>query len=618
MDSVRSLNVLIIEDDADTRARLRDILELDDHRVEAAATAAEALARDDWATISTIILDRELPDATDELLPRLRQAAPDAAVIIVTGYADLQGAVSALRQGATDYILKPIDPDDLRARLGRIAAVQRTGDKLKRQAEIIRSLLENASDAIVVVDVHGKILLYNPAVERLIGPMRVGAPLEEWAPLGWAYHPDTATTYSLQELPLARVLRREPVTDEEVFVRRSGTQSGRWMSVNASPICDDGVIKGAVIIYRDITERKRAEEELRRQRDLAEGLIDAAPAVVVLLSPEGRIVRYNHFAEDLSGYRAEEVLGRDFFDTLLPRRDRTRNREVFRKTLNEVETSGTANVIVTKSGRGREIRWSNRVLKNAEARIVGVLALGQDFTDLKEAQERALHAERLAAIGEMVAGLAHESRNALQRSQACLEMLVLHVQDRPKAIDLIDRLQQAQDHLHHLYEDVRGYAAPIRLERRHCTLAEIWREAWADLKPQWAGRSATLVELNADPDQRCVVDPFRLGQVFHNILENALSACTDPVKIEVCCTRIEVDGVPLLRVVVRDNGPGVGPEHRERIFEPFYTTKTKGTGLGMAIARRIIEAHGGQIATVEATGTGQGAEILITLPQGEL
>ncbi|WP_406695616.1 PAS domain S-box protein [Singulisphaera sp. Ch08] len=616
MDFARPLHILVIEDDTDTQANLRDILELDDHRVEAASTAAEALARDDWSTISAIILDRKLPDATaDELLPRLRQAAPEAAVIIVTGYADLQGAVSALRHGATDYILKPIDPDDLRARLVRIAAVQRTGDKLKRQAEIIRSLLENASDAIIVVNVHGKILLYNPAAERLIGPMRVGAPPEEWSPPRMADRPGTATPYAIQELPLTRALNREPVTDEEIFVRPSGTHPGRWMSVNASPICDDGVLKGAVVIYRDITERKRSEEELRRQRDLAEGLIDAAPAVVILLSPEGQIVRYNHFAEELSGYRAEEVLGRDWFETLLPQRDRSRIREVFRKTLNAVETNGTTNVMVTKSGREREIRWSNRVLKDADSRIVGVLALGQDITDLKEAQERAMHAERLAAIGEMVAGLAHESRNALQRSQACLEMLALHVQDRPKAIELIDRLQQAQDHLHHLYEDVRGYAAPIRLERRHCKLAEIWREAWAHLKPQWAGRVASLVEVSQDPEMRCVVDPFRLKQVFHNILENALSACSDPVHIEVRCTRIKVDGIPHIQIAIRDNGPGFAPEIRERIFEPFYTTKTKGTGLGMAIAQRIIEAHGGQISAGQAAG--QGAEILLSFPQEE-
>src|SRR3954469_7565183 len=127
MDDVGPLHVLVIEDDMDTRANMRDILELDDHRVEAVGSAAEALARDDWSSISVILLDRRLPDAmADELLPRLRRAAPDAAVIVVTGYADLQGAISALRQGATDYILKPIDPDELRARLGRVAEHRRS------------------------------------------------------------------------------------------------------------------------------------------------------------------------------------------------------------------------------------------------------------------------------------------------------------------------------------------------------------------------------------------------------------------------------------------------------------------------------------------------------------
>jgi two-component system sensor kinase FixL len=484
-----TLHILVIEDDADTRANLRDILELDDHRVELAGSAAEVLAREDWSQIAAVILDRRLPDATaDELLPRIRHEAPDAAVIIVTGYADLQGAVSALRQGATDYVLKPIEPDDLRARLRRIGERRQAGDELKRQAEIIRSLLANASDAIIVADSHGKVQLYNPAAERLIGPMWIGAPPEQWLQQGRAYRTDGDTAYAVRDLPLARALSGEHVIDEEILLREPDARSGRWVSVNASPIRDGGHVKEAVVIYRDINARKRAEE-------------------------------------------------------------------------------------------------------------------------------RALQAERLATIGQMVTGLAHESRNALQRGQACLEMLALQVRDRPEALGLISRLQKAQDDLHHLYEDVRGYAAPIRLERRRYDLATIWRKAWADLEPQRKGRSTSLRERLVEPEVTCDVDPFRLGQVFHNVLENALAACPDPVEIEVCCTPAEIDGRGALRVVVRDNGPGFGPEDRRRIFEPFYTTKTRGTGLGLAIARRIVEAHGGRIAAGE--GPTPGAEIVITLPRGE-
>ncbi|MHC5540811.1 sensor histidine kinase, partial [Singulisphaera rosea] len=205
------------------------------------------------------------------------------------------------------------------------------------------------------------------------------------------------------------------------------------------------------------------------------------------------------------------------------------------------------------------------------------------------------------------------SRNALQRSQACLEVLALHVRDRPDALGLIDRLQKAQDDLHHLYEDVRGYAAPILLGRHHCDLASIWREAWAQLEHLRVGRSVTLRERLASPEIPCDVDPFRLGQVFRNILENALVACSDPVVIEVACIPSEIDGQSAVCVTLTDNGPGFGPQDRGRIFEPFYTTKTKGTGLGMAIARRIVEAHGGRISVGE--GQGPGAKIIITLPR---
>jgi signal transduction histidine kinase len=102
-----------------------------------------------------------------------------------------------------------------------------------------------------------------------------------------------------------------------------------------------------------------------------------------------------------------------------------------------------------------------------------------------------------------------------------------------------------------------------------------------------------------------------LGQVFRNILENALAACHDPVEVTVTASAMTLEGQPAVRIAVRDNGPGLSPEQRRRIFEPFFTTRTKGTGSGMAIAKRIVEAHGGQIAVGPCQG--RGAEIIITL-----
>src|SRR6516165_3659429 len=125
--------VLVVDDDPDTRSNLCDILELDDYRIETAGTAAEVLRRSDWDRVAAILLDRRLPDGNaEELLPQLRQLAPEAAILIVTGYADLQGAIAALRQGAADYILKPINADALRASLTRIAERRRSAEEIDR------------------------------------------------------------------------------------------------------------------------------------------------------------------------------------------------------------------------------------------------------------------------------------------------------------------------------------------------------------------------------------------------------------------------------------------------------------------------------------------------------
>src|SRR4051812_47781606 len=146
------LEVLVVDDDPDTRANLCDILEMDGHRVETAGTAAEALSRAHRSGPAAILLDRKLPDGSAEgLLPRLRELAPEAGVLIVTGYADLEGAIAALRQGAADYILKPINPEALRASLRRVADRRRLSQAKERSEAAFRTLVEEAPCLIVIL-----------------------------------------------------------------------------------------------------------------------------------------------------------------------------------------------------------------------------------------------------------------------------------------------------------------------------------------------------------------------------------------------------------------------------------------------------------------------------------
>jgi signal transduction histidine kinase len=212
-----------------------------------------------------------------------------------------------------------------------------------------------------------------------------------------------------------------------------------------------------------------------------------------------------------------------------------------------------------------------------------------------------------------MAGLAHESRNALQRSQVCLEMLADRVEQLPEALELIASIQKSQDDLHRLYEEVREFAAPIHLNRQSTDVGDVVRHAWAHLAPLYRGRQVQFQERLDSDDLTCKADPFVLGRVFRNILENALAACPDPVVIRVSyCVNCR-DEKPALSVAIRDNGPGLSAEQQSRVFESFYTTKTKGTGLGMAIAQRMVEAHHGRIT---ASHDGEpGAEFVVTLPR---
>ena len=158
--------VLVVDDDADTRLNLCDILHLDGFHVEAVGTAADALARHDWGRYGAILLDHRLPDGSaDELLPQLCQLAPDAAVVIVTGFADVPATISAFRLGAADYVLKPINPDELRGRLGRIAEHWRDRKALRDSQALTRSILDSLIAHIAVLDRDGQIVAINAAWE---------------------------------------------------------------------------------------------------------------------------------------------------------------------------------------------------------------------------------------------------------------------------------------------------------------------------------------------------------------------------------------------------------------------------------------------------------------------
>jgi signal transduction histidine kinase len=232
----------------------------------------------------------------------------------------------------------------------------------------------------------------------------------------------------------------------------------------------------------------------------------------------------------------------------------------------------------------------------------------------EESQRQLQQSERLASIGQMVTGLAHESRNMLQRSHACLETLILDIEDRPDALKQARRIQAALDQLHLLYEEVRNFAAPILLDREEIDLRRVIVTAWQHLESY---RHHRAMEFQIDWDSadacRIAADPRRIDQVITNILQNSLDACVDRPDPKIVCRLSRLESPARCQITIEDNGMGFDGD-AGRVFEPFYTTKPKGTGLGMAISKRIIDAHQGSIR-IERGGS-SGARVTIEIPHG--
>ena len=355
----------------------------------------------------------------------------------------------------------------------------------------------------------------------------------------------------------------------------------------------------------------REQEATRQERDFNESLVETASSIILLLDTEGKIVYFNRNTTDWVGYELSRVVGQDWFDLCIAEHDRARARHMFLKCL---ETGEGRDSLMTLTGRGgKELQFSftSKPMRDVDDRIVQVLFVGQDVTMLLEAQRRMVATERLAAIGQTIAAVSHESRNELMALKLGLDMLSTMITD-PKSQHLLDHLQNSQGRLHRLLDDLRHFAGPMQLERAPCSLQDIWMRAWSSLKTLRKDREAELHEMIEPHSLHCEVDALRIEQVFRNLFENSLSACSDPVWIEIRVAEEPQEGQLFLRVSVRDNGPGLSPEARAKVFEPFFTTKQRGTGLGMAISQRIVKAHGGDLCV--SNSNKRGAEFVLLLP----
>jgi signal transduction histidine kinase len=270
---------------------------------------------------------------------------------------------------------------------------------------------------------------------------------------------------------------------------------------------------------------------------------------------------------------------------------------------------------------GRAIGYSLSRIHDDDGHLVGATLFFKDLTRVEQMEERDRLRDRLAALGEMAAAIAHEVKNPLASIEVMAGVLKRQMLDHPEALETLGDIIKEAKLANAIVVEVLEFVRPIQLQVEHASLEEILKDSitMAEAKMR---RGSVSIRTDIMPDVPALLaDAHQLRQLFTNLLANAFEALGGEGHVDIRANLIPGDDEPqggldplppLVAVEVRDNGPGMGPDDLERIFSPFFTTKPQGTGLGLAIVRKVVDAHDGRITAVSAPG--RGAAFKVTLP----
>ncbi|HMR63617.1 MAG TPA: PAS domain S-box protein [Anaerolineae bacterium] len=415
---------------------------------------------------------------------------------------------------------------------------------------------------------------------------------------------------------------RTPHTCELNFVKKNGSIfDGRLEALITQDHRDE--LPHCLLVLIDITERRQMQRRLQCERDFAETLIETAEAIILVLDPQGQIVRFNRYMEEISGYTLTEVWGKDWFDTFIPARDRQRMRAIFLKAISDHKTQGAISVIVTKDRHEREIAWYDKTLKNANGTIIGLLVIGQDVTEQNRAEsERAdlfeevsRQREQLRAITRRLADAQEADRKAFARE--------LHdrVGQSLTALDL--NLNIIQSELRHSTVQVSELTR-TRLEDSLALVAqtaEHIRDVMANLRPPVLDDYGLVAavrwyanEFSSRVDFRVVVQseqleprlPAPVEDSLFRIVQEALTNVAKHAAADLVSITISTDD-DHIRLVITDNGRG---------FELHqWSDPAQRQSWGIVTMTERAEAIGGRM-TVKST-LGQGTQVIVEVPRSE-
>jgi PAS domain S-box-containing protein len=467
----------------------------------------------------------------------------------------------------------------------------------------LAAIITSSDDAIISKDLNGIISSWNEGARRIFGyeaPEIVGQSILRLIP---------PELHHEEDFILAKIRSGQRIEHfESTRVRKSGERFP--VSVSISPIRDDsGRIIGASKIARDISDRRRADESRFR---LA-AIVDSADDAIISKDLNGNITSWNSGAQRLFGYEAGEIVGQSIL-RLIPENLQHEEAEILRKLKagEKIEHYETARI--SKYGEIREVSITISPIRNGNGEVIGGSKIARDVSDRKKVERMAIEAEKIATTGRMAAAIAHEINNPLG---SVLNLIFLSRQEGVSRADLQGYLTTAERELErvsHIARQTLGYyrdtGSPSEVQ-----LHELIENVLSVYRSRLLAQNIAI-QARFDDLRKIMAHSGEVVQVLSNVISNAIDAMPQGGKLSIATSHAveaEQDG---LRVVISDTGHGIRREHIGRVFEPFFTTKGNlGTGIGLWVAKQLVERHGGQISISSSTERDDsGTAVIIDLP----
>lgn len=525
-----------------------------------------------------------------------------------------------------EVVISPIR--DAQGRVVRYLAIQtditsrkQTEERLRESEARTRAIVEAAAEGIFTLDSAGVIRSFNPAAERIFG-------YDAGEVLGQGIDRLLLGAGGQDDGGLLRYLRSRDARlfkggREFLGIRKDGTRFSVEVTVSEF---HDGVGPYYAAIARDITERKRMEVALREERNFVSTILASSAAHIVVLDAKGRIVRFNRACEETTGYRLDEVKDEVFWERFLLPEERDPLSAAFASPRAGQFPYQFESYLLTRDGHRRLISWNNTAMFDREGNVEYIVCTGIDITEQRRAQAQAqahqtnlAHMDRLSLMGEMATGLAHELNQPLTSiyayAQACLRMLQGGEAGSQRIEHALQQIARLAEQAGGIVRRLRDFVSRRGMKRARVELAELIKEAIEFIKPEARERGVTI-ELDISTGlPQVLADPVQIEQVMLNLMRNAIEAMTlvdSRPRVLGIAAAVTEQGHAL--ITVEDSGPGLRAGELDRIFDAFYTTKSDGMGMGLAISRSIVESHGGRLWA--QAGAGGGAVFRFTLPPG--